>query len=714
MRQGKERFSFKDYDPLSPQDAWRYNDHPYRWAFALIRPVKFTYIVAYILVFVTAIMAILPGILTGRFVQEVLVNKDHTNLVLYLSLLFLIPALRGILYFTMRNMLDHCSQHAMMRTRDSMYRHLQKLDQSFYNSTPTGTIMSYITSDLEMVRFFLNWSGFATIEQVFVFIIGGIYLFFLNWRLGLATLIVVPILFIVARKLEKQMSPMWQGIRRQLELLNSVVQENISGNRVTRAFVRKDFETKRFEKENVQFANHNKEAADIRAKYIPIIDGLANLMAIPVVLYGGFLTIQGQMEVGDLIVFYNLLFVLSNPTRMLGWLVDELKHFASSGQKIIELFMTKTNIISPEDIALSEEPAMMEDLLVSAAKASPSQERFQRRRDVENDKYLTRKWDGSFTLPETEMREKPRRGYRPEDKPYTLREYAWANTRKKAGTSIDNLVQNYAKQYPAKRTPLQGNVQFENVSYSYDKKGRSVLALKDINFTVEAGQTIGIIGVTGSGKSSLIELISRLDDPTFGRILLDGQDLRTFSLQEVRRNIGVVTQDVFLFSDTVEGNVAFADPIMPQEDAWFAAKVASAHDFIEKMEFGYETIIGERGVGLSGGQRQRISLARAVAADPAILILDDTTSAVDMNTDQEIRENLERELSHKTIFIVAQRISSIRNADMILVMDGGEIIERGTHNELVDLGGEYRKIYDVQMGDQASALEILELEGGLS
>lgn len=249
------------------------------------------------------------------------------------------------------------------------------------------------------------------------------------------------------------------------------------------------------------------------------------------------------------------------------------------------------------------------------------------------------------------------------------------------------------------------------MSYSYDKLGQSVLALKDIDFSIAAGQTVGIIGVTGSGKSSLVELISRLDDPTKGRILIDGVDLRTYSLQELRRNIGVVTQDVFLFSDSVEGNIAFADPRMPDERVHFASEVAVAQDFIENMEFGYGTIVGERGVGLSGGQRQRISLARAIAGDPAILILDDTTSAVDMNTDQEIRENLEHFMAQKTIFIIAQRISSIRNADIIFLLDDGAIVERGTHDELVALGGAYKEIYDVQLGDQKQALEILELEG---
>lgn len=711
MRHKKEKFRFKDFDPLSPQDAWRYNENPYRWAFALVRPVKFLYLFSYFLVFVTAVMSIIPGIVTGYFVQEVLVNRDHTNLWLYIGLLFGVPAVRGILFFIMRNTLDHCSQHAQMRTRDAMYRHLQKLDQSFYNRTPTGTIMSYITSDLDMVRFFLNWSGFTTIEQLLIFTIGGTYLFFLNWRLALATLVVVPVLFIIGRKLEHHMSYMWRNIRRQLELLNSVVQENISGNRVTRAFVRSAYEIERFEKENLDYANLNKEIAGVRAKYVPVMDGLASFMAVPVILLGGYLTIEGHMQLGELVTFYSLLFVLSNPTRMLGWLIDEIKHFSSSAQKIIELLMTKTSVASPEDIQLAEEPKQMENIVLEAAKTSPAQDAFQRRQDKRNEDYVSRRWDGSYQLPQRSAREKASRGYRPGDKAYTLSEYAWKTSKAKAELAIDDLVLAYAKEFPQIKTPIRGEVTFDKVSYSYDKLGQSVLALKDIDFSIAAGQTVGIIGVTGSGKSSLVELISRLDDPTKGRILIDGVDLRTYSLQELRRNIGVVTQDVFLFSDSVEGNIAFADPRMPDERVHFASEVAVAQDFIENMEFGYGTIVGERGVGLSGGQRQRISLARAIAGDPAILILDDTTSAVDMNTDQEIRENLEHFMAQKTIFIIAQRISSIRNADIIFLLDDGAIVERGTHDELVALGGAYKEIYDVQLGDQKQALEILELEG---
>ena len=274
-------------------------------------------------------------------------------------------------------------------------------------------------------------------------------------------------------------------------------------------------------------------------------------------------------------------------------------------------------------------------------------------------------------------------------------------------TPIDNLVQEYVERKAMQRVPLEGEIVFENVSYSYTSFGQSIQALNDISFTVRPGETIGIIGETGSGKSSLGELIPRLDDPSVGRILMDGRDLRTYPLEELRRSIGVVTQEVFLFSDTVEGNIAFVDPKMTDERVRESAQIAVADDFIQKMEDGYATVVGERGVGLSGGQRQRISLARAIAGDPAVLILDDTTSAVDMNTDTEIRENLQKHMHDKTVFIIAQRISSIRNADLILVMEKGQIRERGTHDELVALGGIYTSIYETQVGDQEEALAIL-------
>lgn len=712
----RERIRFKEFDPLSPRDVWRFNGHPYRWGMALIRPVKYTYILGVLAVILNVVTSIIPGVVTGLFVDEVLIQHDHTNLWLYLGLIFGVPAARGLLTLLFRNQFEYVSQHALHRMRDAIFQHLQKLDSSYYSTTPTGTIMAKLTGDLDMVRYYLAWAGYATFEQVLIFFVGGIFLIYKNWVLALAALIVIPALFITARKLEKDIHPVWQNIRQQFERLNSVVQVNITGNRITRAFVRRDYEVERFEKENLDYAEMNKVGADVRSKYLPTMDALASIMSIPVILLGGILVIREQISVGDLVVFNSLLWLLSNPTRMLGFLINDMQHFSTSATKIIELLMTKTRIASPRESDLTEDPKETEAKIIRAALTSPRpvhligvadeeemlslknpevapEEKAELRRRISETK-VQPKEEASFT------------GY-VADKPFTLASYTSKRYKKVALTKVNDLVERYVNENPPVAAPLEGEVVFENVYFSYYEKGQAFQALTDISFTAKPGQTIGIIGETGSGKSSMVELIPRMADPTEGRILLDGRDLRTYPLEELRRSIGVVTQEVFLFSDSVEGNIAFVDPLMSEARVRESAQIACAHDFIEKMEEGYDTVVGERGVGLSGGQRQRISLARAVAGDPRILILDDTTSAVDMNTDTAIRENLAQYCSDKTVFIIAQRISSIRNADQILVMEKGHIVERGTHDELVQLGGIYHNIYETQVGDQEEALAIL-------
>lgn len=719
----RERIRFREYDPLSPRDVWRFNGHPYRWSLAILRPIKNIYFFAMLTVLVTSALTLVPGIVTGLFVDEVLEQRDHTNLWLYIALLFGVPTARGLILFLQRNLFEYSSQHALHRMRDVIYQHLQKLDQGYYNTTPTGTIMAKLTGDMDMVRYFLAWAGFATFEQILIFGVGSVYLLFLNWRLALASLAVIPVLFLAARRLQRNIGPVWRNIRTQFERLNSAVQTNITGNRITRAFVRHDYEVERFEKENVEYARLNKEGANVRSKYLPLMDGLSSFMTIPVVVMGGIFVIRGTMTLGELVTFNSLLWLLSNPTRMIGFLINDLQHFSSSANKIIELLMTKTKIASPRESALTEVPEETEAKLVAAALTSPRPAKLSgvaaedELRELANPtadanvKRELRRRIAETDVAETE--EISKRGYVP-DKPFTIADYRPRVSARKAKTTINDLVEEYLSRTVQESVSLEGEVVFENVSYSYSSFGQSVEALKDISFAVKPGQTVGIIGETGAGKSSLVELIPRLDDPTQGRILLDGRDLRTYPLQELRRNIGVVTQEVFLFSDTVEGNIAFVDPLMPDARVHEAAEIAAASDFIKKMEDGYGTIVGERGTGLSGGQRQRISLARAVAGDPAIVILDDTTSAVDMNTDTEIRENLQKHMADKTVFIIAQRISSIRNADFILVMERGLIRERGTHDELVALGGIYASIYQTQMGDQEEAVAILQAEAEAS
>ena len=249
--------------------------------------------------------------------------------------------------------------------------------------------------------------------------------------------------------------------------------------------------------------------------------------------------------------------------------------------------------------------------------------------------------------------------------------------------------------HPVEKNHLEGSVVFDHVDYSTD--GEAIL--KDVSFKVEKGHSVGIIGNTGSGKTTIMNLLCRFYDVTGGKVLVDGTDVRDMDMYNLRENIGMAMQDVFLFSDTIEGNIAYGDPECPFEKVEAAAKLADADGFIRQMPDGYDTIVGERGVGLSGGQKQRISLARALIKDPAIIILDDTTSAVDMETETQIQKALKKVTANRTLFIIAYRISSVKDCDQILVMNGGKVIEHGTHNELVKQGGYYASVFQHQYGD---------------
>jgi len=285
------------------------------------------------------------------------------------------------------------------------------------------------------------------------------------------------------------------------------------------------------------------------------------------------------------------------------------------------------------------------------------------------------------------------------------RMFTWVvNDVQNAATSLDKIFEMMRQPIPiqspenAVRThKVEGAVEFKNVSFKYNRGDPGPDTLRDISFRAEKGQTVGIVGGTGAGKTTLTLLINRFYDTTKGDVLVDGVNVKDYNIHDLRRDISYAMQDVFLYSDTVEGNIAFGVPHTPMSVVYEASKIADAHEFITKMADGYDTIVGERGVGLSGGQKQRVSLARAIATEPSILILDDVTSAVDMETEQRIQAAL-AEKTERTTFIVAHRLTSVQNADLILVLSNGEIIERGTHSQLLDIGGYYAQMYLEQKG----------------
>lgn len=655
-------------NPYDPEEAQRWLGRPFRWVLALLKPVRKSYILALTLTMITSVLSLFPSIATGLIVDDILVAGNYGNFVRYALMLGGIPILRAIMRYAYRILYEDSSQYALIRLRDSLYARLQKLNPTYYHEVSTGALMARLTGDLDMLRFFWAWVGWTSVEQVLLFTVGAIYLMTINWKLTLACLIIAPFIALFAQLFSQKIGPLWSKVREQSEVLTSVVQENIAANRIVRAFVRQPFETERFEQANAAFRDRQFATSDVVARYIPIMNGFASALSLPMILIGGLLVINGEMSLGDLVTYSGLLFVLEGPMFTLGFQINDLKRVGTSADKILETLTARPEVEDPYDQA-------------EFAKRQADRNHFLKRRE------------------EQELAAKDR--------------YHWRKNTATALTTIDALVQRRAGARKDLNVGVEGSIQFENVSFGYERRAKSYqYVLSDLSFEIPAGSTVGFIGPTGSGKTTVTRLISRLYDPAEGVIRIDGKDLKDYNLRELRRQIAVVTQDVFLFSDTVEGNVAFSQPDMEQASIVASAKIAVADDFIRKMNEGYETIVGERGVGLSGGQKQRISLARAIASNASILILDDTTSAVDLETDREIRENLSkmeplnRSIPQTTI-IIASRIASLRNCDRIFVLDQGHLVEEGTHEELVRYGGIYHEIYQMQLGQSQKVADQL-------
>ena len=386
-------------------------------------------------------------------------------------------------------------------------------------------------------------------------------------------------------------------VRDQFAVLNTRVGENIEGNRVVKAFVREGYETERFDKENESYRDVSVANADMRVKFLPWIDALCQVLPVILILFGGYLVIQEEMTIGQLVTFNGLMWAFIQPINMFGMLVDNTQNFGASADRLFELQKAESKIKNPESESA----------------------------DV---------------------------------------------------------------------TSVQGKVEFRNVSFAYNETP----VIKDMSFVIEPGTTVGILGPTGSGKSTIANLMCRYYDADSGEVLIDGKNVKDYNLQELRRNVGITMQEAFLFSDTVEGNIAFAKQDASFEEVEAAAELARVKEFIGDLTDGYDTIVGERGVGLSGGQKQRIALARLFLADPKVMILDDTTSAVDNDTEYKIRQSIKSRSEGHTAFIISHRVSSFENCDVILVIQDGKIVDKGSHEELISHDGYYREVWLEQRG----------------
>ena len=538
--------------------------------------------------------------LSGEDAASNLVNKRGLFFQLIIAMVVLTLVRTLIVYLVCMDV-EHVSQKVLYRIRVHLFDKIERQDMQFYNTYRTGDLMTRVTGDLDAVRHMIAWVIRSIVESCALLLATTVYFFYMDWRLALAILAIAPFIMIIIVKFRNKVAPRHKELREKLSQLNTAAQENISGNRVVKAFAREDYEINKFDACSVEYSKMNKKTSMTWLNYFPYVETFANLMPVVLLVVGGLFIINDRITMGEYVAFSGLIWAVQNPMRMLGNIMNEFQRFSAASDKVMEIYYSEPHIVDKED---------------------------------------------AVDMPER----------------------------------------------------FKGKVEFKNVSFRYEDGNLPVL--HNISFVANPGETIAIMGETGCGKTSLIQLIPRFYEPTEGEVLVDDVNVCDMKLTQLRRNIGLATQDVLLYSDTIDGNIAYGDSSLSKEDVEKFATYSAAAKFISKIPDGYDTIVGERGVGLSGGQKQRISLARALAVKPAILILDDTTSAVDMETEKQIQHSLNELDFPCTKLIIAQRVSTTKFADKILIIQDGRITEAGTHEELVAKKGYYYSLVQLQTGEE--------------
>ncbi len=522
-----------------------------------------------------------------------------------LAFLFVTGVARGGFQYTQQYLGEKIGQQIAYDFRNEIYDRLQTLSFAYHDQAEVGQIMSRATQDVEGVRMFVSM-GFVRLGFVFLLVGGSAVLMLMtNIPTAIAGLALMPLVAIQASIVSLKLRPIWMRVQNLQGVLGNVIQENLTGQRVVKAFTRERYEREKFDRTASDLFKDSYLSNVVQAINEPMLLGYWLLSAALVFAVGAGEIRAGNMTAGDMAAFQLYLAFLQQPVRMIGFIVNIFARAHSTGTRIFE-------IIDAE---------------------SPVQDK-------------------------------------PDARP--LR-------------------------------PGPGDVRFEHVYFGYDAQSP---VLEDVTLHAEPGEIVAVMGPTGSGKTSLVNLLPRFYDVTAGRILIDGDDVRDVTLTSLRGAVGIVQQDLFLFPTTIRENIRYGRPSASDNDVIEAAKAAHIHEFIEMLPEGYDTWVGERGTTLSGGQRQRIAIARTILLNPRVLIFDDSTSSVDMRTEYLIQQALQNLMAGRTTFVIAQRLRTVKLADQIVVLDRGRVVERGTHDELLEAGGLYRNIYDIELRDQEEAAGI--------
>lgn len=528
-------------------------------------------------------------------IDEVLADKNGTMLNWIAASIIAIFIVRGLFWYGQNYLMSYVGQSVIIDIRAAVFKKLQRLSVSFYDKNKTGTIMSYVTNDVNALQSAMVENTIEMITEGFILIGSVVAMIYLDWRLTLFTVCTFPVVLWFMEFFGKKIRKTGGRIQECTADITSVLQESVASARVIKSFVREDYEVDRFEVENKANFRANMKNAQLMATLTPVVELVAAIGVTMIIWYGGNNVINGTITAGSLVAFLTYAVNISNPIKRLTRVIGNIQKALAAAQRVFMI------IDMPEEIAESRD----------------------------------------------------------------------------------------AKQLPE----VSGKVEFQNVSFAYNDKGN---VITDLSFSVKPGEVIAIVGPSGAGKSTIANLLPRFYDVNKGDIKIDGHSVREVTLDSLREQVGIVPQETMLFNGSVYNNILYGRLDATKEEIEAAAKAANAHDFIMQLTDGYETKLGDRGVNLSGGQRQRIAIARAILKNPRILILDEATSALDTESERVVQEALDRLMVGRTSFVIAHRLSTVKNADKILVLEKGNLVESGTHDELLALDGLYAHLYKIQ------------------